>query len=880
MTNSTKKAAWRGGNGAQTGVNGRPHSITPPMKNQSTAARVLDYLRSRQDLHLKPQHEPGKFHLNSPLRPGSDSDGFVLTISDDEHGVYFDHVTKESGTLYDLADRLGIGRPHPNSKRKYQSLADYAQEHGAPADVFIAAGWKETTYQGRPALAFKTKTGTRYRFLDGQKPHYKSPARYRPCWYGLARAVEITAAGGPLVICNGEASTVTAQYYGLAAVCLTGGERGKIPEHLLNELQEAYSGPVVVAFDCDQAGRTSAARLVEQLQDAGYQARAVDLAGSNGFDLADFCKLHGHQAAEKLHTLKAISQQNTSPATPINELGYYTITDEGYIQYHGPARHTQKGVYYPTPEIVADFWAKLVHKQVIYDDRERTVIYTLYGEKDGKEFTAKIPGEIWFDKNKLATALLPYLPGKPPVVESKKQQHWGPAFSYLGDNKESRALASTGWTPDGKSFVAPAGNIGSGWECALNDNLAEHFKGYGFPRGIGDDQTAKNAVRNLLRLTEIYKPEAVYIAIAHAFLPPLLRWLPEARYLLHIQGSTGYGKTEFAKFFMALYGPLGDQAITYKWSDTPVGFESRAYTLKDVLMLIDDYKPGLFNRGSGDEKGWVRNLQAYTSGSGRGRSQKDGAAGKLRPPRCLLISTGEDDLRFDEESIINRTLTVRLTKPSRNKVDTYHQLVEVTAEFHTIMARYIAWLQQTRPPVKAWHKQFLAQNQHINSHLARNMASNLVGAEAVAQFLYETKLLDAVEINRFKDNHDQAINTAIEDTATTAAQQRYSIVFLEAISEALSYGTVYLGEKDIMRSGYIGWYDDDYIYLTPAAVTAANEWLKKNGREIKISNGRLYDQLHLDGYAAQAETKTYRHGDKVERAICLYRTNVNLHLQI
>lgn len=50
----------------------------------------------------------GRYRCNSPFRPQSNSGAFALTIKDGEHGVYFDFVSKETGTLYDLAKRLGI----------------------------------------------------------------------------------------------------------------------------------------------------------------------------------------------------------------------------------------------------------------------------------------------------------------------------------------------------------------------------------------------------------------------------------------------------------------------------------------------------------------------------------------------------------------------------------------------------------------------------------------------------------------------------------------------------------------------------------------------------------------------------------------------------
>jgi hypothetical protein len=284
----------------------------------STASRVLAALAPYD---LKAEREAGKYRCNSPLRPGSNSHAFTLILHDGEHGAYFDHVTDDSGTLYDLAQRLGIDLPTArqlvaDTKRAYSGLVDYAQAHGVAAAIFAGAGWSETIHQGRPALAFVTSTGTRYRFLDGDKPTYKSPVSYERCWYSLQRAVQLAnETGQALVICNGEASTVVGQHFGLAACAVTGGEQKDLPADLLDELKAVYSGPVIVAFDCLDKGAEVAPLLAAQLKTAGFAARAVDLGLGKGGDLADFCRLHTAGAVTALSALPDLS--SAPPASAI-----------------------------------------------------------------------------------------------------------------------------------------------------------------------------------------------------------------------------------------------------------------------------------------------------------------------------------------------------------------------------------------------------------------------------------------------------------------------------------------------------------------------------------------------------------------------------------
>jgi hypothetical protein len=189
---------------------------TPLASGESTARAVIRKLG-------KAWKGSGEYRFNSPFREDSNSNSFAVKITDDEHGTFQDHVSDDKGSLYDLAERLGIETPRslaaradsrpplrvvttrngskhepppapPDdfdemprkqakpSKRQYSGLLDYAEAHGAPVEAFTAAGWSETTQHSRPALKFTTTTGDRFRFLDGEKPPFLHATGYRSCW--------------------------------------------------------------------------------------------------------------------------------------------------------------------------------------------------------------------------------------------------------------------------------------------------------------------------------------------------------------------------------------------------------------------------------------------------------------------------------------------------------------------------------------------------------------------------------------------------------------------------------------------------------------------------------------------------------------------------
>lgn len=271
-----------------------------------------------------------KYKGPAPYRPGSDSTGCSITIHGPEHGAWNDWVSKEGGSIYEFLDKCGLPRPDTSggakvagTKRKYSSLADYAEQHYAPESAFLKAGWKEVTHHNRPALEWETETGRRWRFLDGDpaKPRFISEDGYKSCMYGLRRAVKIAReVGMPLVLCNGEPSVVVAQHYGVPACAKTSGESDLNQISLDAIIAEYPSGDIILAYDCDPTGQQAVQKVARQLVDAGYGVSIADLKLQAHADLADFCGLWTDEANKELrararpYTLDPEAQQQVLSA--------------------------------------------------------------------------------------------------------------------------------------------------------------------------------------------------------------------------------------------------------------------------------------------------------------------------------------------------------------------------------------------------------------------------------------------------------------------------------------------------------------------------------------------------------------------------------------
>lgn len=512
---------------------------------------------------------------------------------------------------------------------------------------------------------------------------------------------------------------------------------------------------------------------------------------------------------------------------------------------------TVDGQIMPHDRTIAPFVASIAEKLTVYSELEQMVVYTITGRKNGRSFMAKITADDWADQKRLVAMMLRYLPGKPPATDPSLRRHWGPAISALTDEgkmRETRALNSTGWTPDGKAFVMPAGSYGRGYICQLEAGLDREFATFGLAKRT-PAENKKTLQLLICGLPKIFRRSVIYTVLAHAFLAPLIHFVgDEARYMLHLHANTGSFKTELAKIIMSLFGPVGAPAITYKWSNTPYGAESRAHALKDVLMVIDDLKPGTINEA--DQGKWVAFVQAAVDAMGRKRATISGRASTALAPRALLLSTGEAIPEAGEASYTARMLLAELDRQSAERNRLLDIIKNKAGLFSGLMYDYIAWLKRGRGCESLAEYQRL-QAEGINSphaRLSNNYASNRLGAVMFCRFCVDNGLLSSERASEFLNDHKAGLVEIVNRTGEKAEAERYSSRFMEALHDALATGFCVL--SDIAAENRVGWRTDKYVHILNGAKEIIDQWLSKSGQTpINISKPELRRQLHEDGLA-------------------------------
>ena len=135
-----------------------------------------------------------------------------------------------------------------------------------------------------------------------------------------------------------------------------------------------------------------------------------------------------------------------------------------------------------------------------------------------------------------------------------------------------------------------------------------------------------------------------------------------ADFSLHLTGETGAFKSELGGLEQQHFGTGMDRLhLPGAWSSTGNSLEVLTFHAKDVLIVIDDFAPqGSATDVSRYYAAAERVFRAAGNRAGRGRLDSSARLREPKPPRGLILSTGEEIPRG--HSIRARLLLLELSK--------------------------------------------------------------------------------------------------------------------------------------------------------------------------------------------------------------------------
>jgi hypothetical protein len=270
---------------------------------------------------------------------------------------------------------------------------------------------------------------------------------------------------------------------------------------------------------------------------------------------------------------------------------------------------------------------------------------------------------------------------------------------------------------------------------------------------------------------------------------------------LHLAGPTGGGKTEAVARAQQHYGPDMDRLnLPASWTSTVNSLEEVTFLAKDALVVVDDFKPG----GSRHEiDQWHakadRLFRSAGNGAGRGRCRPDGTPRPVRPPRGLILSTGEDGVRG--ESCQARVMSLLANKGDINITGlTPHQRRGAEGLYAASMAGFLRWLAadydavQARLPAEraTLRARALAELTSAHARIPGAVADLFLGLKYFADFALHAGAVDQVLHEALCRQGWEALLGAARQQSDAVGEQDPARRFLRLVSTAITSGRAHL----------------------------------------------------------------------------------------
>jgi len=471
--------------------------------------------------------------------------------------------------------------------------------------------------------------------------------------------------------------------------------------------------------------------------------------------------------------------------------------------------------------------------------------------------------------------------GSAAITFPNQREYARTAIQFHSMTAEERCIYThTGWRKiDGCwVFLHAGGAIGeNGAVLGVNMRLTGPLGHYELRLPANPDEL-RNAVRASLRLAQL-GPMAVSFPLRAATYRAAFG---DCDFSLHVAGETGAFKSELAALEQQHFGAGMDRLhLPAAWSSTGNALEMLAFHAKDALLVVDDFAP----QGSAADVSRYyataeRLIRAAGNRAGRGRLDSSARLREPKPPRGLILSTGEEIPRG--HSIRARLLLLELPKGAI----TTNELTEcqrdgASGRYAEAMGGFIQWIagryeQKMAALVDRAVKLRRSVSDPAHARTADMIANLQVGFEAFLEFAHDCGAVDKVERKHLAERSWEALQMVAAAQGKHHSETEPTARFLSLVRACLTSGRAHLQttkagtpERSPESCGWrldhqnwksqgdcVGWVDGEDIYLEPATAYRAIQMMARDMNEpFATSPQVLKKRLDEKRLLASVETK-------------------------
>ena len=434
-------------------------------------------------------------------------------------------------------------------------------------------------------------------------------------------------------------------------------------------------------------------------------------------------------------------------------------------------------------------------------------------------------------------------------------------------NMERRTVYShSGWREiNGRQcYLFNGGAIGT---AGLSVELEGNLSAYSLPETNIPLLDAIQASKSFLDIGTLHVTAPLLCAM---YLAPLCSFLRESgfapAFVPFVAGRTGTHKTTICALALSHFGRFSNKQPPASFSDTANSIRHKAFLLKDMPLLVDDYHPNTDQRSRARMAEIAQQLaRAWGDQSERGRMQSDLTVKLAEPPRGLGIMSGEEVPDIGESGIA-RFYAIDI-HPGDVPITPALTALQNKARSGALIRAMRGFIEYIQPQTSGLSERLAGLFEYYRAEAIKRMpkahgrshesiAWLMVGAACMLGYWLDNGVITDEERNQFTLTIQAALVENANEQQKSLRGENPVTLFLNGLRELLHSNAVRLAHIEKDGSIPIGGYDDlvgyadtigapnRLVYLFPqVAYASVQKLFRDQGNAFPINRTQLWKRL-------------------------------------
>jgi hypothetical protein len=468
--------------------------------------------------------------------------------------------------------------------------------------------------------------------------------------------------------------------------------------------------------------------------------------------------------------------------------------------------------------------------------------------------------------------------GPKAIVYPGQHQHTRAAIQWFsGSIRQESIFTHLGWRKQSTQYMYLHAGGALGPVGPLSDvkvQLPSALQLYQMQSSPDSSERAQS-IRASLRCLSLAPDPVIFPLLSAVYRAPF----GKTDFSMFLVGKTGVFKSTLAAICQQHFGIGMDAShLPGHFASTANALESLAFYAKDALLVVDDFAPTGRHGDNGLERVAERLFRAVGNQQGRSRVVGNGRLQHRRPPRSLLLATGEEVPQG--HSIRARLLIVEVGLGDVDRAtlsecqragDEGHLAASMGAFLGWIAGRYDELQQLLR--TRSVEIRGQGRGREIHARLPAALAELQSGFELWLQFALETGAVGTTERMELEQRGERAFQELAVRQARYHQASDPALRFVSLLKAALAGGHIHVAHRRgtvpespgtwgwrskargrgwAPQGTRIGWVTGGDLFLEPTASYQVAQALA-GAERLPVSQQALHHRLRESGFLASVD---------------------------